>query len=743
MMLGTTSFNKQHVPGNGPLDDNTIQREQTSYWLARQLKIPWSYRRYYILYVNGNRHGPLMEDSQVPGGDLLAEYFPNDSNGFLYKNNAWFEFEPNFNSNQGLGFNNNSWCTLNRYNTTQGGVSGPKLARYRWNYWMRQSPDSANNYTNVFALIDAANLPSGPAYSTAMESLVDIEEFMRMAALEHVTGDWDSFTTQNQWNMYSYKPTAGKWNLLKWDWNITLGSSGSWGPDAGNLFTVSGSDPNMNRFQSYPPFRRAYLRALSEVATGPLVATNVGAILDAKYAAFRANGLNSTFGVADPGAGGLKSWIATMRQSILSTLNNQGVSNIPFAATSETNQVVGDSTISLTGSAPLEAKDLWVNGFNANVHWTTTKAWSISVALPRATNEFLITAVDSLGQPLNLPPLQFEILNTNAPSSLNLPPRINEWMASNQKTILDPANKSSADWFEVFNPNASPLDLSGYFLSADSTSTSKYQVPGGTVIGPKGFLLIWADGGLSGANDGTNRVLHASFKLKKAGGVIGLFDPATNSVDSIRFGPQETDVSGGRFPDGGPLVYSLTSPTPSAPNQFSNSPPILAVIAPVQAHAGDSIRMVIQAVDPDAPPQSITYLLDSGGITGPAIDPVAGILTWPIDPLIADGSYSLTIQATDNGTPPRSTSQTVVVNLTGGNPTGISAAIPTLTGSTLTVSWSTRAGSRYRIQSTPSLGSPTWSDLPGDIIAGGDTASKSIDLSGIETDQFFRVILIP
>ena len=32
LMFGAHSLNKQHVPGNGPLDDNTIQREQTCYW---------------------------------------------------------------------------------------------------------------------------------------------------------------------------------------------------------------------------------------------------------------------------------------------------------------------------------------------------------------------------------------------------------------------------------------------------------------------------------------------------------------------------------------------------------------------------------------------------------------------------------------------------------------------------------------------------------------------------------------
>ncbi len=90
-VLGTTSFNKQHVPGNGPLDDDTIQREQASFWMARQLGLPVHNRRYYFYYVNGTRHAPLMEDTQVPGAEMLKEYWPNDNNGFLYKNHAWFE----------------------------------------------------------------------------------------------------------------------------------------------------------------------------------------------------------------------------------------------------------------------------------------------------------------------------------------------------------------------------------------------------------------------------------------------------------------------------------------------------------------------------------------------------------------------------------------------------------------------------------------------------------------------------
>src|SRR5262249_37445685 len=137
--LGATSFNKQHVPGNGPLDDDTVQREQTSFWMARQLGVPWLYRRYYILYVNGNRHGPLMEDTQTPGADQIKELWPNDSNGFLYKNNSWFEGAPTLDGGEYMSFKMPTWCLLDRFVTTVDGIPGQyKLGRYRWMYFIKQ-----------------------------------------------------------------------------------------------------------------------------------------------------------------------------------------------------------------------------------------------------------------------------------------------------------------------------------------------------------------------------------------------------------------------------------------------------------------------------------------------------------------------------------------------------------------------------------------------------------------------------
>ncbi len=150
-----------------------------------------------------------------------------------------------------------------------------------------------------------------------MESQVDTEEWLRLSAIEHATGDLDSFFTLVHWNMYSYKPTMGKWTALKWDWNITLGAGTSpgWGPDGSQLFTFStanpgqygGYDPLMTAFHAYPPYRRAYLRAFQDIANLAMNNARINPMLDAKYAAFVANGLTTTsyngLAVQRPGGG--------------------------------------------------------------------------------------------------------------------------------------------------------------------------------------------------------------------------------------------------------------------------------------------------------------------------------------------------------------------------------------------------------------------------------------------------------
>ncbi|MCI0348538.1 MAG: hypothetical protein L0Z53_03855, partial [Acidobacteriales bacterium] len=199
ILLGTENFNKIHAPGNGPFDDNLNQREQICYWFARQLDLPWNYRRFVTMLVNGNRRGGtthLMEDTETPGSDVVESRFPDDTEGHLYKLQPWFETSDG--GGQAVGFVNEAWCSLMRF-MSQG---QHKKARYRWNYLTRAAKSTANDYDPVFQLIDAANTPSGNTvnYFNTLNGIAHLEQWMRTFAVCHAVGDWDHFGYRNSQN---------------------------------------------------------------------------------------------------------------------------------------------------------------------------------------------------------------------------------------------------------------------------------------------------------------------------------------------------------------------------------------------------------------------------------------------------------------------------------------------------------------------------------------------------------------
>ena len=110
--LGATSFNKIHQPGNGAGDDASIQREQLANTFLRTLSVPWLNRRYVAVYVNGNRRGSLMEDTQTPDGDVVKEHYPNNPNRAL----GLLATSSTKGTAFGVRFVNGTGMTLNRIN---------------------------------------------------------------------------------------------------------------------------------------------------------------------------------------------------------------------------------------------------------------------------------------------------------------------------------------------------------------------------------------------------------------------------------------------------------------------------------------------------------------------------------------------------------------------------------------------------------------------------------------------------
>src|SRR4029077_19093111 len=131
-------------------------------------------------------------------------------------------------------------------------------ARYRWN-WRPRAANSVNEFGDLFTLIDAVN--TGANYQVTIESVVDVNNWMRTFAFHDLCSYWDSFGNPNTKNTYLYKPLAGRWTQFTWDMDVGLGVFND--PTSTALFPAT-ADTKVDALQAFAPFRRIYWRTIHE-----------------------------------------------------------------------------------------------------------------------------------------------------------------------------------------------------------------------------------------------------------------------------------------------------------------------------------------------------------------------------------------------------------------------------------------------------------------------------------------------
>lgn len=466
--LGSASFNKIHWIGNDiqndtptqNVNDNTLQREQVANTFLRGLGAPWINRRYVAVYVNGTRRGYLMEDALRPTVSVPDEYFPNDSGGTLMKIQPWFEFGPTASGNY-FPWANESWSYLTPYTTTSNAF---KTARYRWCYELRQTPDSMSRFTNLYTLIAAAN-SSSANYAALLKNQVNMENLTRLLAAMHAAGNWDCIGIQNGQNVYAYVSPQAPWTFFVFDASICVGNSISWSPGA-NLFATT-SDGYATMLNN-PEFMRLYLRALKELVSGPMAATNLAAFVDGRYAAFRADGLPAV----SPSV--IKTWVSQAAASITSQVASRDTS--AFTVTS-TNYTATGNAVTLSGYAPVLASTLLIDGIAYPVTWTTPTRWSVTLPASTGTNSHVIAAYDRHGAAVGVTNT-VSVVNTATAESPVGNVVINE--------ICFNPPQEDAQYVELYNrATNTTFDLSGWEFNGLS-----YTFPQGASLAPGGYLVL-------------------------------------------------------------------------------------------------------------------------------------------------------------------------------------------------------------------------------------------------------------
>jgi len=249
---GRQEINLDHTEGSnrGPL------QERASYWFYAQMGLQYSSQEFVRPLVNGRDNG-IYEDVQKIDGDYIAKWFPNDTEGYIHKIDDYFEYSSggtgHSNLDEGLKFDSRH----------------PLLKEtYRWGFEKRSHREN-DNWDHLFDFAVAMNTWStDPAYEQIIESVVHPEHFARVLAIRHAVGDWDSYGyNRGKNNYFYYALPEGKWYLLPWDIDFTLGSGN--GPNT-NLFSVnSGQFPEVHRFLNRPKYRQMYLQAFADLVNGP------------------------------------------------------------------------------------------------------------------------------------------------------------------------------------------------------------------------------------------------------------------------------------------------------------------------------------------------------------------------------------------------------------------------------------------------------------------------------------------
>jgi hypothetical protein len=417
---------------------------------------------------------------------------------------------------------------------------------YRWNQFqaMHRSDD---DYTSIIA-VEKLFSQSGATFATNAAQLLDLDSWLRTLAYQSLVGPADAaYTggTVHNFRLY-FRPNDARAMYLPWDWDSSwIRSTSASLIGGGNVAKVITSSSDLTR--------RYYAQLYDLIATK--YNTSYMGTWTAHYGARSGQDFSS-----------ILSYIGARASYVLSQLP----AGTAFSAVA--GSVSSNGAMTITGTAAIAIAQIEVNGVLYTPVWSSNTAWGILVPLAEGNSALTIRGIDAHGAAVNG---ATATLNVNNPYLSGWPAlKINEWLAENDGFSVDPADGHSDDWFEIYNPTASPVNLAGWTIT--DQSAAPLTVPSGWSIPAGGCLLIWADNepAQNPATPGTGDGLHVNFKLSNEGESLQLSAPDGRVIDLLTFGEQHANHSEGRAPDGTAAITELTLPTPGGLNALTRITPI-------------------------------------------------------------------------------------------------------------------------------------------------------------------------
>jgi len=128
-------------------------------------------------------------------------------------------------------------------------------------------------------------------------------------------------------------------------------------------------------------------------------------------------------------------------------------------------------------------------------------------------------------------------------------------------------NGNYSDWIELYNGGNDDIDVGGLFITDDLSNPTKHRILTTqselTTIPARSSIVFFAD---ALPNLG---VRHLNFQLSSGGEQLGLFYSLGDElveINSLSFGPLDTDISFGRMPNGSANLVVLANASPGDDN---------------------------------------------------------------------------------------------------------------------------------------------------------------------------------
>jgi hypothetical protein len=577
---GRDFYNIEKLNLNGEHNDPSIIRSKLCFDHFKTIGFKASRANHVEVYINGKYYGLYISVEHVDE-EFLKKNFLDDSG------NLWKCLYPADLTYQGSD-------PSNYINLNSGGRPAYEL----------KTNEQQLDFSNLVRLITILNNTPSGTLPDSIESVIDIPGVLKYFAMNVLMGSWDDYwSLMNNYYLY-YEPAKDIFQIIPYDYDNSYGVDWfniNWTTADPYNFpkVVNGPRPLAEKLMANAQYRNLYthfmefirdnvyllnlwenhIDSLKQMIT-PFAIADTFRILDWGFSINDFFNSYSSSGYANQHVKfGLKQFVNLRVNSTYSQLSYLSAKPIAYKIDYEPKNPQPDDSIHVYVSAFSHfGLGEVVIQFTRNGA-TSTENYPMQFSpIPNTKN------VDEADRFVGIiPPLgiggsgtfsiyvkdtynQFQVyprkaaINIAASSSQGKDVLINEFLADNVNSFPD-VNGEHDDWVELYNPTSSPVLLTGRYMTDNPSNLTKWRfMQPSLYLNPNQFLVVWCDDNL------TQSGIHASFKLSKSGEYIALVDTDGVSIlDSLTFGPQKTDTSYGRFPDGS-SVWQFMNPTPDSTN---------------------------------------------------------------------------------------------------------------------------------------------------------------------------------